>query len=106
MNRPGIPNNEKERLAALREYHILEAEAGKEFDDITRLASEICQTPISLITLIDDQRQLFKAGAELPATEIPRELAFCSHAINHPLEPFIIEDMRSDKRFEEHPFVL
>jgi signal transduction histidine kinase len=105
MDRPGIPENEKERLAALREYHILEDEAGKEFEDITLLASEICQTPISLITLIDDQRQLFKAGADLPATEIPRDLAFCSHAINHPLEPFIVEDMRSDKRFAEHPFV-
>jgi signal transduction histidine kinase len=105
MLKPLIPQNEKERLAALREYNILEADAGKEFDDITLLASEICQTPISLITLIDEQRQLFKAGANLPASEIPRDLAFCSHAINHPLEPYVIEDMRADERFSDHPFV-
>jgi K+-sensing histidine kinase KdpD len=105
MVKPPIPPNEKERLAALHEYNILEAEAGKEFDDITQLASEICQTPISLITLIDEQRQVFKAGANLPASEIPRDLAFCSHAINHPLDPFVIEDMRIDERFADHPFV-
>src|SRR5450432_3354169 len=106
MQIPAIPVDEKERLAALREYHILDAEAGKEFDDITRLASEICQTPISLITLIDEHRQLFKGGTPLPANEIPRDMAFCSHAINHPLEPFIVNDMRTDERFADHPFVL
>jgi signal transduction histidine kinase len=106
MEKPLIPPNEKERLAALREYHILDTEAGKEFDDITQLASEICQTPISLITLIDEQRQLFKAGAHLVENELPRDLAFCSHAINHPLDPFIVEDMRADKRFADHPFVV
>jgi signal transduction histidine kinase len=106
MLKPPIPLNEKERLAALREYDILEADPGKEFDDITTLASEICQTPISLVTLIDEQRQLFKAGKNLPVKEIPRDLAFCSHAIEHPLEPFIVKDLRNDDRFADHPFVL
>ncbi len=105
MQKPSIPLNEKERLAALKEYHILDSDLGNEFDDITHLASEICQTPISLITLIDEQRQLFKAGTVLSGTDIARDLAFCSHAINHPLDPFVIEDMREDLRFSDHPLV-
>ncbi len=105
MQKPLIPLNENERLAALREYHILDSEVGKEFDDITQLASEICQTPISLITLIDDQRQLFKAGTDLMGNDLPRDLAFCSHAINRPLDPFVVEDMRADQRFADHPLV-
>jgi signal transduction histidine kinase len=106
MQKPLIPLNEKERLAALREYQILDTEAEKEFEELTLLASEICQTPISLVTLIDEQRQWFKAGANLPASEISRDIAFCSHAINHPFDPFIIPDMRADKRFADHPFVI
>ena len=105
MEKPSIPLNEKERLAALRQYQILDTEAEKEFEELTLLASEICQTPISLVTLIDEQRQWFKAGANLPASEISRDIAFCSHAINHPFDPFIIPDMRADKRFADHPFV-
>src|SRR5450755_262703 len=105
MQKPSIPLNEKERLAALREYQILDTEAEKEFEELTLLASEICQTPISLVTLIDEKRQWFKAGANLPASEISRDIAFCSHAINHPFDPLIIPDMRADKRFADHPFV-
>jgi GAF domain-containing protein len=105
MQKPTIPINENERLAALREYHILDSGAEKEFDEITMLASEICQTPISLVTMIDEGRQWFKAGFNLPVSEISRDIAFCSHAINHPLEPFVISDLRKDKRFSDHPFV-
>ena len=105
MQKATIPINENERLAALREYHILDSGAEKEFDEITMLASEICQTPISLVTMIDEGRQWFKAGFNLPVSEISRDIAFCSHAINHPQEPFIISDMRKDKRFSDHPFV-
>jgi signal transduction histidine kinase len=106
MQMPSIPQNEKERMAALREYNILDSGAEKEFDEIALLASEICQTPISMITLVDSERQWFKAGANLPVREIPRDNAFCSHAINHPYEPFVIPDMRKDKRFADHPFVI
>jgi signal transduction histidine kinase len=105
MQKASIPLNEKERLAALREYHILDSGAEKEFDEITLLASEICESPISLVTLIDEERQWFKAGFNLPVSEISRDIAFCSHAINHPRDPFIIPDMRKDKRFRDHPFV-
>jgi|SRR5450631_53734 signal transduction histidine kinase len=105
MQKPSIPLNEKERLAALREYHILDSEAEKEFEELSLLASEICQTPISMVTLIDETRQWFKAGVNLPVNEISRDIAFCSHAIIHPFEPFIIPDMRKDKRFSDHPLV-
>ena len=61
MQMPAVPLNEKERLAALREYQILDTEAEPEFDEITGLASEICQAPISMITLIDEERQWVKS---------------------------------------------
>jgi signal transduction histidine kinase len=105
MLKPSIPLNENERLAALRAYQIEELQAGNELEELTLLASEICQTPISLVTLIDEDKQWFKAGAHLPASVISRDVAFCSHAINHPFDPFIIEDMRKDERFSDHPFV-
>jgi signal transduction histidine kinase len=105
MQKPTIPLNEKERLAALREYHILDSGAGKEFEELTQLASEICQTPISLVTLIDEDKQWFKAGIDLPVSEISRDIALCSHAIIHPFDPFVVPDLRKDKRFSDHPFV-
>ncbi len=106
MVKPSIPENEKERLAALKEYQFIDAEAGKEFEEIALLASEICQTKISMITLIDSEKQWIKAGLHLPVNEIPRDIAFCSHAINNPHDPLIIPDMRKDKRFSDHPFVV
>jgi signal transduction histidine kinase len=105
MQMPAMPSNEKERLDALGEYRILDSEAEQEFDDISLLAAAICQTPVSMITLIDSERQWFKSGAPAQKTEIPRSHAFCSHAINFPSEPFIISDMREDKRSAHHPFV-
>jgi signal transduction histidine kinase len=105
MQKPAVPPDEKERLAAVRDYHILDTGAETSFDEITQLAAEICQTPISMITLIDSDRQWFKSGFNLPVREIPRNLAFCSHAINHPFDPFVIPDMRADKRYADHPFV-
>jgi signal transduction histidine kinase len=105
MQLPSIPSNEQERLAALGEYQILDSEVEKEFDDLSLLASEICQTPISMITLIDSERQWFKSGAPQGKKEISRSLAFCSHAINYPRETFMIPDMRADERFSDHPFV-
>jgi signal transduction histidine kinase len=105
MQKPSIPLNEKERLAALREYHILDTESETEFEELTLLASEICQTPISLVTLIDSERQWIKAGTNLQLREISRDIAFCSHTINHPFDPLVIPDMRKDKRFADHPFV-
>jgi signal transduction histidine kinase len=104
MQIPGIPANEQERLQALREYELLDSESEKEFDEIVSLASFICQTPISTITLIDEHRQWFKAQVGLANRETPRDVAFCAFAILQP-EITIVNDATLDKRFRENPLV-
>jgi signal transduction histidine kinase len=100
-----VENNDRERLAALREYRIPDTKSLKEFEDLTLLASEICKTPISLVTLMDGEKERIKAGTNLPVREISRDMGFCSYAAGHPSDPFIIADLHKDKRFADHPFV-
>lgn len=100
-----IPNNEIERLRALREYSILDTLPEQEFEDITKIASEICQTPISLITLIDSDRQWFKSRVGMNDSETHRNHAFCAHALNAPYDILEVKDSREDKRFSENPLV-
>jgi len=73
--------NEEQRLEILYQYDILDKEAEAEFDNITHLASTICNTPVSIISLIDRNRQWYKSKIGLPFNEIPRELSLCSIAI-------------------------
>ena len=96
--------DESARLAALRRYRILDTEPEQTFDDLTLIASQICETPIALITLVDENRQWFKSRVGISETETARSISFCAHAIQ---EPGIMQvpDARVDARFRENPFV-
>ncbi len=106
MQAPPIPANEKERLANLLHYNILDTIDEKEFADLTVLASEICQTPISLISLVDEKRQWFKSRVGMIDTETAREYSFCAYAINQPNELFLVNDASKDVRFFDNPLVV
>jgi PAS domain S-box-containing protein len=99
-----VPANEAERLKALQRYGILDTLPERDFDDLTLLAASICRTPIALVSLVDAERQWFKAKVGVNATETSRDLAFCAHTILQS-NLLIIPDASTDPRFAEHPFV-
>jgi PAS domain S-box-containing protein len=98
------PGNEAERLRALREYNILDTPAEEAFDDLTRLASQICATPIALVCLVDQDRLWFKSKVGLQSSEMARDTAFCAHAILKS-DLFVVEDATADERFATDPLV-
>ena len=99
-----LRNDEAGRIEALLQYRILDTQSEREFDDITRLASFICATPMAVMTLVDTDRQWFKSKIGLEASETPRSIGFCNHAIQQP-DPMIIPDATLDPRFVNNPLV-
>lgn len=103
MKAAALPENEKDRLNALATYNLLDTPAEDIYDDVTRMASEICRTPISSISLVDADRQWFKSSQGLKVNQTPREYSFCAHAILSPDEIFVVPDARLDDRFSDNP---
>ena len=99
------PFNEFTRLQTLYSLRLLDTLPEKEFDEMVSLATEICEAPAGVFSLIDEQRQWFKSCFGLDVRETQREISFCSHAILQPNEPFIITDARLDERFKNNPLV-
>jgi hypothetical protein len=99
-----IPRDEKERLADLYRYQVLDTPAEENFDNITTLASHICNTPIALVTLVDSKRQWFKSKVGVTISETSRDVALCAHAIMQQ-DLLIVRDASTDKRFASNPLV-
>ena len=97
-------SDELKRLKALDEYNLLDTHPESEYDEIVQLASQIFDTPISLVSLVDEDRQWFKAKVGLDASETPRSMAFCHHAINSD-GVFEVPDTHKDKLFVDNPLV-
>jgi DNA-binding NarL/FixJ family response regulator len=100
-----MPAAEVQRLAAVRSYAILDTPPEEDFDSLTRRASHICGTPIALMSIVDRERQWFKSKVGITASEMPRAIAFCAHAI-HDRSVFEVPDAMRDERFSANPLVL
>lgn len=104
MPAAAIPDDESERLAALRSCGILDTEPEPAFTEIAELARQLCGTPIALVSLVDADRQWFKARVGLAAAETPRASSLCAHAVFSG-QPLLISDTHADARFVDNPLV-
>jgi GAF domain-containing protein len=100
-----VPVAEKKRLRVLWQYEVLDTVPEELFDDLTELAARICEAPIALISLVDDNRQWFKSKVGMTVSETSRGVSFCAHAIKQQ-GLFIVPDATKDERFAKNPLVL
>lgn len=105
MQIPSTPENERERLAALKDLNVLDSPPEPEFDELVEIASHILDMPITLISLVDEDRQWFKAKKGLEVDQTSREVSFCGHAILEPDEILEVNDALKDERFKDNPLV-
>lgn len=106
MLEPAIPANEKQRVGALHDLEILDTPPEERFDRYTRLLRRLMKVPIALVSLVDEERQWFKSSQGLDATETPRDVSFCGHAILGGDDILVIEDASADVRFADNPLVV
>ncbi|MGV3767942.1 MAG: GAF domain-containing protein [Chitinophagaceae bacterium] len=104
MIAPPKPFNEKERIRELNKFSILDSAPEPEFDELVELASRICKAPISMISLVDEDRQWFKSKIGLSTDQTDRNVSFCAHAILNN-DVMVVSDTTSDQRFCDNPFV-
>jgi len=100
-----IPDSEAARQRELDSYRILDTVPEQSYDDLVRIASAICGTPMAMVSLIDRERQWFKAVRGLDAEQTPRDVSFCAHALHQPDDLFIVQDALADDRFFDNPLV-
>jgi EAL domain-containing protein (putative c-di-GMP-specific phosphodiesterase class I) len=100
-----IPANEAKRLAVLQRYRILDTAYEAIFDEIATVAAQVCGTPVSAVSLVDAERQWFKARVGLRVAETTRDLAFCAHTIMDPAHLLVVNDATTDARFASNPLV-
>lgn len=105
MIKPEMPENESDRLREIYKYKLTEELSDENLESIVEIASEICKMPISLISIVDENRQFFQVKRGLDASETPRDVSFCGHAINKPDELMIVPDATKDIRFMDNPLV-
>ncbi len=101
-----MPTNESKRLESIQRLQILDTLPEEEYDSITRLASYICQVPVSLISLIEKDRQWFKSKVGTDLCETDRDSSFCSHTILNPGQPMVVTDVSKDERFIDNPLTM
>lgn len=106
MQIPERPINEQQRLQAVSEYNLIDTLAEEDYDSISKLVANICDVPITLITILGEDRNFFKSHHGIDFSESPRDISFCGHAILSEEPLFIVEDARIDDRFSENPLVL
>ncbi|MEL7450198.1 MAG: sensor domain-containing diguanylate cyclase [Pseudomonadota bacterium] len=104
MKKPRIPDNEAARVLALRKLQLLDTQSEERFDRITRTAKRLFDVDTCLVSLVDSDRQWFKSRQGLDATETPREISFCGHAILEQ-QILVVEDATQDPRFFDNPLV-